>query len=405
MSNRVSNLDSTISDSRSNGPIAAVLTPPGRGALATVQVLGSAAAEIVASLCGSSPEQFARKTGDGRLWIGRWGGPAGEPIVVHVRRSDLAEIHCHGGLMPAQTILRDLATRGVVTKLCSDLTRRTSETLIEAEAVEALAHVPTVRTAAILLDQLQGALSRCVTELRHWLEQGRVADVSRELDHLLARAPLGMHLTSPWRVAIVGRPNVGKSSLLNALVGFDRAIVHSEAGTTRDLVTATTAVDGWPVEFTDSAGIRAADEPLESAGIDRARRAIAESDWQLVVLDRSQPLTHEDHEILRLCPRPIAVANKIDLPAAWDPAVLSPSSQCVSAQSGMGVDHLLARIGSTVVPDPPPPGDATPFTRRQVRLIQKAAQQLTRGDANGAGDCLGQLVGGKSGQKKLMTEK
>ena len=217
--------------------------------------------------------------------------------------------------------------------------------------------------------------------------------MGREMDQLLARAPLGLHLTAPWRVAIVGRPNVGKSSLLNALVGFDRAIVHPAAGTTRDLVTATTAVNGWPVEFCDSAGIRAADEPLETAGIERARRAIAESDWQIVVFDRSQTLNHEDHEILGLCPQPIVIVNKIDLPAAWEPDVLAVPSQSVSAHSRAGIDQLIVRLGSSLIPDPPQRGEALPFTSRQVELLQEAQILLTCHNAISARDCLARLVG------------
>jgi tRNA modification GTPase len=368
--------------------VAAVITPPGRGALATVRVVGTDALRIVAQLCDSDPDGFATRTHNGRLWIGRWNGPGGEPVVVYVGQSDSVEIHSHGGLMPAQTILRDLTASGVLACAWQDLTRRESRTLIEAEAIEALAEAPTMRTAALLLDQLQGALSNRITELRRWLQDGKTADVARELEQLLARAPLGLHLTSPWRVAIVGRPNVGKSSLLNALVGFDRAIVHSAAGTTRDLVTAATAVDGWPVEFCDSAGIRAADEPIESAGVERARRAIAESDWQLVVFDRSQPITDEDNEILTLCPQPFVIVNKIDLSAAWDPSVLARPSLSASALSRAGVDELLRQLGSALVADPPQPGAAIPFTRRQVQLLHKVRKCLMADDASG---CIGSL--------------
>ena len=365
---------------------AAPVTAPGRGAIAVIQVHGPRAADAVAKLCRRDAESFARDATNGRLWIGHWRTSCGEPVVVRVCRSDLIEISCHGGTMPMQTVFADLAELGIQPASAAELLRRACATTIESEALAALSEAPTLRTAEILVAQYRGALARAVREIHECLMQGCAADAAERIEQLLVRAAVGLHLVTPWRVAIVGRPNVGKSSLLNALVGFDRAIVHATPGTTRDLVTATTAIDGWPVELIDSAGLRATADALESAGIDRARRAIEDSDLQLVVLDRSRPLAGDDSAILRSCPTPIVVINKIDLPPAWqdvgalrDTAVGS-TPLVASARTGQCLDRVIEAIGQRLVPNPPRATDAVPFNARLVAGLRHA-RELVRANA------------------------
>ncbi len=371
---------------------AAVITPPGRGALATVQVRGPDAVKTVAIICRSLPEIVLRKFSDGRLWMTRWGKPEGEPVVIHVHGPELIEVHCHGGPMPLQTIFQGLETQGVRQVPWSEFARQTARDPIAAAAAEALAQAPTLRTAAILLDQFHGAISKCIGQLQESLRQGRAEEFQHGISQLLARAELGRHLIVPWRIAIVGRPNVGKSSLLNAMVGFDRAIVHPTAGTTRDLVTATTAIDGWPVELCDSAGIRVAQDAIESAGIERTRQAIGQSDIQIVVLDRNQPLTDEDHAIIALCPRPTPVANKSDLPAAWDLSAGQGQALPVCSLTRTGFDELMAHLGRKLVPNSPIVGEAIPFTSEQVDGIQLAEQSLELGDSKRANEALHEIL-------------
>lgn len=375
--------------------LAALVTAPGRGAVATVLVRGPRALDVVGAASGLSTDALAAEVHSGRLRVTRCGGPRGEQVVLYVRGPEHAEIHCHGGSMPARLILEELSGQGVRTVPWATLVRFEAATVIEAEAIESLAQAPTVRIAAVLVDQLNGALESAARRLRSWLDAGRTSEAAAELDRLLDRAIVGLHLVEPWQVAIVGRPNVGKSSLLNAIVGYARAIVHPTAGTTRDVVTAVTAIDGWPVELSDSAGIRTTDDDLEAAGVRRAEAAIEQSNLQLVVLDRSRPLAGEDLEVVGRCPRPIVVANKTDLPAAWTEPPRDCACLAVSALTGSGVPELIAALGTHLVAAPPAAGDAVPFTRRQAELLRAARHCVTMNDTASAVRMLTDFVGGQ----------
>src|SRR5439155_1993256 len=142
-----------------------------------------------------------------------------------------------------------------------------------------LQRAPTLRTAAILLDQLHGAFDSAVARVLELLDTDPGA-ARAALGELVRFAPVGRHLVEPWKVVVAGPPNVGKSSLVNALAGYQRTVVSEVAGTTRDAVSVQLAFDGWPVELTDTAGLREA-SGLEAAGIERAKRALAEADLVL----------------------------------------------------------------------------------------------------------------------------
>src|SRR4029077_12681237 len=125
-------------------------------------------------------------------------------------------------------------------------------------------------TAEILLDQVAGALEAEVRRVLR-IAASDPSEALASLDTLIERSAVGLHLVTGWKIALAGRPNVGKSRLLNALAGFDRAIVDPSPGTTRDIVTVRTALDGWPVELADTAGLRVSDDPVEASGIERAQ--------------------------------------------------------------------------------------------------------------------------------------
>ncbi len=204
---------------------------------------------------------------------------------------------------------------------------------------------------------------------------------------------MGAHLTAPWRVVLAGRPNVGKSSLTNALVGYQRAIVHELPGTTRDAVTASTAVEGWPIELVDTAGLRPAGDPLEAAGMELARRQVQSADLVLAVFDRSGAWSAADTALLDEWPDALAVFNKSDLSAG--PQQPDHPGMLVSAQSGEGLDSLITAIAARLVPASPPPGQAVPFLPWHVATLAEVRAALASGDGTRAGELVARFAPGR----------
>jgi tRNA modification GTPase len=204
---------------------------------------------------------------------------------------------------------------------------------------------------------VHGAFRRAVDAVRSSLRTGDLPAAEQQLAALDRHAPVGRHLTTPWRVVIAGAPNVGKSSLVNALAGFQRSIVAPTPGTTRDLVTTLVAFDGWPVELADTAGVRARAESLEAEGIGLALESARMADLCLWIVDASAPPVWPDSDMGPV----MIVVNKIDLPPAWDRATATEAI-AVSALTGAGIPGLANAIAHKLVPDPPAPGTAVLFT-------------------------------------------
>jgi len=184
---------------------------------------------------------------------------------------------------------------------------------------------------------------------------------------------LGLHLTKPWRVVVAGPPNAGKSSLINAMVGFRRSIVHHTPGTTRDAVTVSTAMDGWPVELCDTAGLNAEACGIEKAGVDLARQRISDADLTVLVFDLSLKWTAADQSLIEAFPNALLVHNKADLPHAEENR---PAGFHTSALGGVGIDTLVENIAARLVSTPPPPGAAVPFTSEQIERVQEFARMV-----------------------------
>ncbi len=302
----------------------------------------------------------------GRLRVGRIGAGLGDEVVAVVvegRRGLEVEVQCHGGSSAVGLVVEALVEAGAKVRSPRCWLRHSSGSRIRAEAGLALASASTAFVAEILLDQVNGALD---DELRRILEASDDQALA-SLDVLIDRADLGVRLVEGWRVVLAGRPNVGKSRLLNALAGYDRAIVAPTPGTTRDVVTIRSAFAGWPVELADTAGLRETADLIEAEGQKLARTHQRDADVIVVVLDRSEPLTDLDQAVLAEYPGALIVANKADLPAKWDEAVVG--ALVVSAERGDGVERFIEAIASRLVPENPPPGWPLPFLPAQVRRL------------------------------------
>lgn len=370
----------------------AVLTPRGRGAVATLR-LRSDASILDRQECplfrAANGKPMSSQT-LGRIVFGRWGLESAEDVVLCRRDETTLEIHCHGGDAAVQRILEDLQAVGcAIVPWFEQEQDRTG--VLAAECWEAVSRAPTLCTASILLEQSGGTLQAAFAALEKvgLDEAGRASCL---LNDLRSWAEFGLHLTQSWRVVLCGRPNVGKSSLLNALVGYGRSIVYNEPGTTRDVVTAETAFQGWPVQLIDTAGLRDEATGLEAAGIERARDAMATADCAVLVLDTSAPPTEDDRALLaELTSRTrngrnvlgagttIVVAHKSDLPNVWGEQ-LPVEAVAASSLRATGVDTLADEIVSRLVPRIPGPGTPIPITPRQVKLLKQAQQRLAEND-------------------------
>ncbi len=353
------------------------LTPPGRGAVATLRIEGPGAVEAVQTNFRARDGRSIAEHPADQLTVGRFGVDGGEDVVVRRCRDDAVELHCHGGWAAVARIEELLVAAGCQKLAWRDWAAARHADSVATVTLAALADARTERTAAILLDQYHGVWDHAIAEIQKSIDEGDREAARRQLETLLARAPLGRHLVQPWRVVLAGRVNAGKSSLINALAGFGRSIVHHAPGTTRDTVTLATAIDGWPVELCDTAGLRACgsspDDALERAGIELAHEQMAKADLLLLVFDRSEAWSAEDQTLADQWPGALLVYNKSDLPVVPGHR---PAGLAVSALHREGIENLLDAIARRLVPDPPPVGAAVPLTAEQVESLQARLASL-----------------------------
>jgi tRNA modification GTPase len=394
------NLDDTI---------VAIATPPGRGGIGVVRVSGTRAREIVGPMLRlkhgleAGRAVFGELIEPERLVAGegvnipilfrqererRMGQPVeqdsrriDEAVVTYFAKphsyttDDIIEISAHGSPVVLRHMVELCVAAGARLAEPGEFTMRAflkgRIDLTQAEAVRDLIDSQTLYQAKVAAQQLEGALSRRLqpikqklVELIAMLEAGidfaeddvsvmadavildRIAAVRTPLEQLAATFAYGKIVHEGLTLAIVGRPNVGKSSLFNRLVERERAIVTATPGTTRDLVSETVAIGGIPVKLVDTAGIREALDEAESMGIRKSMEALADADLVLVVLDASQGETAEDAELLRQAEkRPvIVVGNKCDLRSSGQGSGDSGRRVLTSAVTGQGVSELRAEI-------------------------------------------------------------
>jgi len=378
----------------------AVLTPAGRGAIASLLVDGSVERVDWHRLFAATNGRPLAEQDLGRICFGHWGdgrdGLPREQIVVCRIGPERIELHCHGGSAAVARILADLAEAGVSRCEWTELIEGEGEggkpaNQVEIEVVQALAAATTWRTAAILLDQQAGVLGQALRRLETagWDRRERLTGMLAEL---LEWSGLGRQLEQSPTVVLAGAPNVGKSSLLNALLGFGRAIVWEEPGTTRDVISGHTAFEGWPLRLVDTAGLRVTDDEIEAVGIEHARRELDAADLVVLVVDRSQAVDEGGRRLLDELGEGLVVANKSDLPDATGGA-LPKQALVVSALTGDGVDRLAAAILGRLVPEVPEPGTAVPVSSRMVECLEAAERAVAAGDEGGFREAIAAAIG------------
>ncbi len=376
--------------------IVAIATPPGRGGIGVVRLSGERAIEISSQMVRPAkvPPEVQHST-LGKFLDPQTGRVLDEVVLTLYRRphsytgEDVVEISCHGSPIILGYLMECCLQAGARAAEPGEFAMRAFLNgridLTQAEAIHDLVESRTLYQARVAATQLGGSLSarlkphkQALLDLIARIEAGidfadddvdvmQWADLLAQLNavrtdiaKMVEGYAYGRIVREGISLSVVGRPNVGKSSLFNRLLNMDRAIVTEIPGTTRDLVTETASIGGIPVNLVDTAGIRATADAVEKIGVERTHRAMVDSDLRLLVVDTSQAWTEDDQELLHKTRRMgsmLVVANKADLPeqtsrAAIEQAILADESDAIgqveinetSALTGQGVGELRDRI-------------------------------------------------------------
>ncbi len=400
-------------------PIVALATPPGRSALAVVRVSGAGALRVADQIVrGGSLDRLAPRVAHLVTFLSTDAIPIDQGLVTVFRApnsytgEDLVEISCHGGLLVPAQVLAALMAAGARGAAPGEFTRRAvlhgKLDLLQAEGIGDLIDATAPAQGRAALYQIDGALSRHLEALREELldllallsydidfpeeDDGPVPRVRMldaldrtraAVDRLLATAPAGLRLHDGALVVLAGAPNAGKSSLFNALLGINRALVTEIPGTTRDTIEAPSEVRGWPVRFADTAGLRDADERLERMGIEVSRRYVAAADLVLLCVEAGAAVSPAERALLAERPS-LLVRSKLDLaPDAAGDGI------GVSVVAGQGLDRLSEAIAARLFGD----GSSASYTDFEPRLSRerhRAALTLAAGSLAQARPELGQ---------------
>jgi tRNA modification GTPase len=398
--------------------IVAIATAPGRGAIGIVRLSGSDAARIVSLMIERHQPLMPRRATLARLVSRRAGETRSVldrvlvtyfPAPASYTGEDVVEISAHGSPVLLREILGVAVQSGARLARPGEFTLRAflnqRVDLVQAEAVGDLVEAVTPTQVRLAADQLEGTLTRAIAGIAEGMfdlearleasidfpdegyrfverdEAARtLATLADQVDLLLSGARQGRMIRDGGHAVILGRPNVGKSSVFNNLTGVDRAIVAATPGTTRDLVTEQVEVLGAAVTLVDTAGLRSSGDQIEREGVARARQAQAAADVVIVVLDRSVPLELTDVELLdatRASAR-VVVANKVDLPAAWSAcAAGDPNVVEASMVTGAGSAELREAVFRALTS-----GDGSAETpavsnQRHIELLTRVQSALT----------------------------
>ncbi|KKF91159.1 MULTISPECIES: tRNA uridine-5-carboxymethylaminomethyl(34) synthesis GTPase MnmE [Lactococcus] len=395
--------------------IAAISTPLGEGAIAIVRLSGSDAVSIAKKVFqGKDLDKVASHTinyghifDEDRLV---------DEVMLSVMkapktftREDLVEINTHGGIAVTQEILQLLLRSGARLAEPGEFTKRAFLNgridLAQAESVMDLIRAKTDQAANIAVKQLDGSLSNLINNIRQEILESlaqvevnidypeyddvetmtsqmlleKTAHFEQLLETLLATAKRGKILREGLRTAIIGRPNVGKSSLLNRLLREEKAIVTDIAGTTRDVITEFANIGGVPLELIDTAGIRETEDIVEKIGVERSQKALEEADLVLLVLDASSPLTPKDLELLELSSSTnrIVLLNKTDLPEKIELEKLPKDFIRISALKNENLDAVEKQIRALFFSGEIEAKDATTLSNaRHIGLVEQALDAL-----------------------------
>ncbi len=364
-----------------------ILTPRGRGAIAVIAVGGPGIAQAVDSCFTPVAGQPLAEI-EHAIIYGIWKS-TGEDLLVVRTGDDRYEIQCHGSQAVIDAISTDLGSQGATEMQTVDGATDHVDVNFRNEIEQLLNRATTERVALLLLEQW-----RCFPETVRQLPDLEPVKQQQAIDAMLAHASFGLNFHRTRSIVFCGRPNAGKSSLINRVLGFERAIVNPMPGTTRDVVSAGSAIDGWPVEFNDTAGLRQTDNQIETLGIESAVRMIDQADVIIGVVDAA------DCDSIRFSPTlsgnpgfpvepdiepDIVLINKSDLitPDSLQQTIrlarsAHPHAVCVttSATTGTGIKALLATISRTLCSETPETGQAYPVTTSQVDWL-KALRKLT----------------------------
>lgn len=445
--------------------IAAISTPPGEGAISIVRLSGDQAIAIADRIFTSS--KSLAEVPSHTIHYGHIVDPAEARLMDEVMlsvmkqprtftREDVVEINCHGGIVVVNQLLQLVLRQGARLAEPGEFTKRAflngRVDLSQAEAVMDLIRAKTDKAMNLAINQLDGNLSHLIRQLRQEILQTlaqvevnidypeyddveelttrllleKAQMVKAQIESLLATAQQGKILREGLSTAIIGRPNVGKSSLLNHLLKEEKAIVTDIAGTTRDVIEEYVNVRGVPLKLIDTAGIRDTEDVVEKIGVERSRKALKEAELILLVLNQSEKLTPQDQQLLTLTEgaRRIILLNKTDLPAQitseelrsyiTDEPVFS-----VSVLNNEGLDQLEQAIADLFFGGKTTDKDASYLSNtRHIALLENAAHSLSEViegieagmpvdlvqiDMTRCWDYLGEVVG-DSVQDELITQ-
>ncbi|MFS1664344.1 tRNA uridine-5-carboxymethylaminomethyl(34) synthesis GTPase MnmE [Streptococcus sp. zg-JUN1979] len=398
--------------------IAAIATPLGEGAIGIVRISGTQALPIIQKLFkGKDLTQVASHT----LHYGHIIDPDSQEVVDEVMvsvmlapktftRENVIEINTHGGIAITNDILQLVLRSGARMAEPGEFTKRAflngRVDLTQAEAVMDIIRAKTDKAAAIAIQQLDGSLKNLITNTRQEildtlaqvevnidypeyddveemttsLMREKTKDFQTLLENLLKTAHRGKILREGLSTAIIGRPNVGKSSLLNTLLREDKAIVTDIEGTTRDVIEEYVNIKGVPLKLIDTAGIRDTDDVVEKIGVERSKKALSEADLVLLVLNNSEPLTPQDRALLEMSQdsNRIILLNKTDLAPAIEINELPKDTIAISVLKGHNIDQIEDAINTLFFEETAGiEKDATYLSNaRHIALIEQALESL-----------------------------